>query len=120
MVISDGLWKRAFGGDRNILSQTAKVNGLTVTILGVMPAGFAFPPGEVDPPELWFPQQVNPANPGGRSSHFQNVIGRLKPGVRIERARGIPAHHGGAGSEQESEHPFLRYEIPHTGGLSLP
>jgi putative ABC transport system permease protein len=87
MVISDGLWKRAFGGDRNILSKTAKVNGLTVTILGVMPAGFAFPPGEIDPPELWIPQQVNPANPGGRASHFQNVVGRLKPGVRIERAR---------------------------------
>ena len=87
MVISDGLWKRAFGGDPNILSRTAKVNGLTVTILGVMPAGFAFPPGEVDPPELWFPQQINPANPGGRASHFQNVVGRLKPGVSIERAR---------------------------------
>lgn len=87
MVISDGLWKRAFGGDRDIVSRTAKVNGLTVTILGVMPAGFAFPPGEIDPPELWFPQQVNPASPGGRASHFQNVIGRIKPGVGIERAR---------------------------------
>lgn len=87
MVISDGLWKRVFGGDRNILSRTAKVNGLTVTILGVMPAGFAFPLGEIDPPELWFPQQVNPASPGGRASHFQNVVGRIKPGVAIERAR---------------------------------
>lgn len=87
MVISDGLWKRAFGGDRNILSRTAKVNGLTVTILGVMPVGFAFPPGEVDAPELWFPQQINPASPGGRASHFQNVVGRLKPGVSVARAR---------------------------------
>ncbi|HEU0123275.1 MAG TPA: ABC transporter permease [Bryobacteraceae bacterium] len=87
MVISDGLWKRAFGGDRNVLNQTAKVNGMTVTILGVMPAGFAFPPGEVDPPEIWFPQQINPANPGGRASHFQNVVGRLKPGTSLERAR---------------------------------
>ena len=66
---------------------TQKVNGLTVTILGVMPAGFAFPPGEIDPPELWFPQQINPASPGGRASHFQNVVGRLKPGVTIGRAR---------------------------------
>lgn len=87
MVISDGLWKRVFGGDRNILNQTAKVNGLTVTILGVMPAGFAFPPGEVDAPELWYPQRINPANPGGRANHFQNVIGRLKPGISLERAR---------------------------------
>jgi putative ABC transport system permease protein len=87
MVISDGLWKRVFGGDGNILNRTAKVNGLTVTILGVMPAGFAFPPGEIDPPELWFPQRINPANPGGRASHFQNVVGRLKPGISLARAR---------------------------------
>jgi len=87
MVISDGLWKRVFGGDGNILNRTAKVNGLTVTILGVMPAGFAFPPGEIDPPELWFPQRINPANPGGRASHFQNVVGRLKPGISLDRAR---------------------------------
>jgi len=87
MVISDGLWKRAFGGDPNILSKTAKVNGLTVTILGVMPPGFAFPPGETDPPELWFAQRINPANPGGRASHFQSVIGRLKPGISLARAR---------------------------------
>jgi putative ABC transport system permease protein len=87
MVISDGLWKRAFGSDRNILSRTAKVNGLTVTILGVMPAGFAFPPGEVDAPELWLPQQINPASPGGRASHFQNVVGRLRLGVSVAQAR---------------------------------
>ena len=37
MVISNGLWKRAFGGDRNIVGRTVKVNGLTVTVLGVMP-----------------------------------------------------------------------------------
>lgn len=87
MVISDGLWKRSFGGNPDVLSRTTRVNGLTVTILGVMPAGFAFPPGEVDAPELWFPQQINPASPGGRASHFQNVVGRLKSGVSIERAR---------------------------------
>ncbi|MEO6760291.1 MAG: ABC transporter permease, partial [Saprospiraceae bacterium] len=87
MVISDGLWRRVFGGDTNILSRTAKVNGLTVTILGVMPAGFAFPPGEIDPPELWLPQRINPASPGARSSHFQSVVGRLKPGISLGRAQ---------------------------------
>ena len=87
MVLSDGLWKRAFGSDPNVLSKTVKVNGLTVTVLGVMPPGFAFPPGETDPPELWFAQRINPANPGGRSSHFQSVVGRLKPGISLERAR---------------------------------
>jgi hypothetical protein len=36
---------------------------------------------------LWFPQQINPASPGGRASHFQSVVGKLKPGVTLERAR---------------------------------
>jgi putative ABC transport system permease protein len=87
VVISDGLWRRAFGGAAGIIGREVKVNGLTATVIGVMPAGFAFPPGEIDPPEVWYPQQINPANPGGRASHFQSVIGKLKSGVTLHRAR---------------------------------
>lgn len=87
VLISDGLWRRSFGGSPDVLNKTVKVNGLTANIVGIMPAGFQFPPGEVEPPEIWIPQQIDPANPGGRSSHFQSVLGKLKPGVSIERAR---------------------------------
>lgn len=87
VVLSDGLWRRAFGGATDIADRKVKINGLTATVVGVMPAGFTFPPGETDAPELWYPQQINTANPGGRANHFQSVIGKLKPGVRLERAR---------------------------------
>jgi putative ABC transport system permease protein len=87
-VISDGLWRRVFGGQMSIIGRELKINGLTATIIGVMPKGFAFPPAETDPPELWYPQQIDPAKPGGRASHFQSVIGRLKPGATVERAQG--------------------------------
>lgn len=87
VVISHGLWQRAFGGDANVLQRSVKVNGLAANIVGVMPAGFHFPPGETDAPELWLPQQIDPANPGGRAGHFQNVLGKLKAGVTLERAR---------------------------------
>jgi putative ABC transport system permease protein len=87
VVISDGLWKRAFGGDSSVLNRTVKLNGLSANVVGIMPASFNFPPGEVDPPELWIPQQIDPANPGGRANHFQSVLAKLKPGVPIERAR---------------------------------
>lgn len=87
LVLSDGLWRSAFGGASNILGRELKINGLTATVVGVMPRGFAFPPGETDVPEVWYPQQVNLGNPGGRASHFQNVIGRLKPGIAVERAQ---------------------------------
>jgi putative ABC transport system permease protein len=86
-VISDGLWRRVFGGQMSIIGRELKINGLTATIIGVMPKGFAFPPAETDPPELWYPQQIDPAKPGGRASHFQSVIGRLKPGATVERAQ---------------------------------
>ena len=87
VVLSDGFWKRAFGGTSSVIGREVKINGLTANVVGVMPRGFAFPPGETDPPELWYPQQINPASPGGRSNHFQSVIGRLKPGVPFERAQ---------------------------------
>jgi putative ABC transport system permease protein len=87
VVLSDGLWRRAFGGVPNIVGRELKINGLTATVIGVMPSGFAFPPGETDPPELWYPQQINPNNPGGRANHFQSVVGKLKPGTTIQRAQ---------------------------------
>ncbi|HMJ62463.1 MAG TPA: ABC transporter permease [Bryobacteraceae bacterium] len=87
VVLSDGLWHRAFGGVPNIAGREVKINGLTATVIGVMPRGFAFPPGETDPPELWYPQQINPTSPGNRANHFQSVVGKLKPGITIQRAQ---------------------------------
>jgi predicted permease len=87
VVLSDGLWHRAFAGTANVFGRVVKVNGLTASVIGVMPRGFTFPPGETDPPELWYPQQINPTSPGSRSSHFQSVVGKLKPGVSLKQAQ---------------------------------
>src|SRR5438045_372992 len=80
-VLSYGLWQRAFGGDAGILGRDIRLNGNACTVVGVMPKGFAFPPGELDPPELWVPVQIDPAKPGGRGSHFLSLLALLKPGV---------------------------------------
>ena len=53
-----------------------------------MPPGFEFPPGEVDPPQVWSPLQIDPANPGGRASHGYYLLGRLAPGVTPAQAQG--------------------------------
>jgi len=86
-VISSGLWQRAFGGDRGIVGKNVQVNGRGSTIVGVMPGGFQFPPGEVDAPEVWIPLQMKPGQ-SGRGSHFLSLLGRLKSGVSFEQARG--------------------------------
>jgi predicted permease len=86
-VISHGLWQRAFGGDRAIVGRDVLLDGQKCTIVGVMPSDFRFPPGEVDAPELWAPLQIDPVNPGSRSSHYLSLLGRLKPGVGFAQAR---------------------------------
>ncbi len=85
--ISYGLWQRVFGGDRNLLGHEILLNGRKCTVIGIMPRDFQFPPGEVDPPEVWTPLQINPANPGGRASHSLWLLGRLKSGVTAPQAQ---------------------------------
>jgi putative ABC transport system permease protein len=85
--ISYGLWKSAFGGDPHVVGRKTTLDGQTCTIIGVMPRGFEFPPGEVDTPQLWSPLQIDPAKPGGRGSHYLYLLGRLKPGVTPQQAQ---------------------------------
>ena len=75
IVLSHGMWQRRFGGDPNILGRSVTLSGTPVTVIGVMPAGFAF----MGDAEFWRPLAL-PANPS-RGGHFLGVIARLKPGV---------------------------------------
>jgi predicted permease len=86
-IISHGLWQKGFGGTDDIIGKQILVNAESTTIVGVMPANFAFPPGSNDQVEVLLPFQFDPANPGNRGSHFLSVIGRLKPGVSIPQAQ---------------------------------
>ena len=87
VVISHGLWQRAFGGDPDITGKTIQFNNRNCTVIGVMPAGFEFPPGEVDPTEIWAPLQLDPAQLGSGSGHYLYLLGRLKADANLETAR---------------------------------
>ncbi|HSO75690.1 MAG TPA: ABC transporter permease [Blastocatellia bacterium] len=85
-VLSHDLWQRRFGGDPSILDQTISINGANRTVIGVMPEGFYFPSKQI---ELWVPMGWEHAQIARlRRPHFLRAIGRLKPGVSIEQARG--------------------------------
>ncbi len=86
--ISYGAWQSVFGGDPNIVGRDTIFNGAKATIIGVMPQGFQFPPGDLDPPELWNQLQIDPTNPGSRGSHNFYLLGRLKQGVTAGAAQG--------------------------------
>lgn len=85
--ISYGLWKGVFGGDPQVIGKETLLSGQKCMIIGVMPRNFEFPPGEIDPPQVWSPLQLDPANPGNRGSHYLYLLGRLKPGVSPAQAQ---------------------------------
>jgi putative ABC transport system permease protein len=104
-IISDGLWRRAFGGEPGIVGKQIQVNAQPFTVVGVMPPGYVFPAGSNDPAEVWTSFQFDPANPGGRASHFLYVVGRLKPGVSAAQARGeLDSLIAGWRSEKRAQH----------------
>lgn len=89
-VLSDGLWRRRFGADPNIVGRTIPLEGGSFEVLGVMPPDFAYPVGAVRGTDLWVPYVVPPderiRNPQ-RVSIYLQCIARLAPGVSIEQAQ---------------------------------
>src|SRR5579863_134261 len=86
--ISYGTWQTVFAGDPNVLGRETRLDGLKCTIIGVMPKGFQFPPGDPDPAQVWSALQLDPAKPGSRGSHNYYLLGRLKPGIAPAQAQG--------------------------------
>ncbi|HEU4506732.1 MAG TPA: ABC transporter permease [Pyrinomonadaceae bacterium] len=83
VVISHGLWQRAFGANPNIVGQTLTLNSRSFTVVGIMPAGFEFP----QETELWVPLAWDDNERQIRSDHNYLVIARLKQNVSLDQAR---------------------------------
>jgi len=83
VVLSHGLWERRFGSDPSLVGRTVELDGTPTRVLGVMPAGFAFPDRDT---QAWIPVGIDPADPPGRASHFASLLGRLKEGVTLDQA----------------------------------
>jgi putative ABC transport system permease protein len=84
VVLSDGLWRRAFGADPGILGRRVQVDGTARTVIGIMPPGFTIGNERV---EAWVPLALDPAKPGHHGNHYLYLVGRLKPGVPLGQAR---------------------------------
>jgi len=86
--ISYGTWQSVFAGDPNVVGRETYLDGLKCTVIGVMPKGFQFPPGEQDPAQIWTALRLDPANPGNRGGHNYYLLGRMRPGVTAAQAQG--------------------------------
>ena len=82
-VLSEGLWRGRFAADPDILGKSITLDGIKHSVIGVMPAGFAFAfPGD---PQLWLALSVAGNAPG--NSFFPYAIGRLQPDVTQRQAQ---------------------------------
>ena len=90
VILSQPLFQKRFNSDPAIVNQAITLNGISFTVVGVMPAGFEFPI-QNDPVELWttIAGDASGETPvtAQRGAHFLQVIGRLKPGVTQEQAQ---------------------------------
>jgi putative ABC transport system permease protein len=90
VILSHGLWRRRFNSDPQVIGRTITLDGRSLTVVGVAPAGFQFPIG-AEPADLWttIAHDAAGANPmtAQRGLGYLRVIGRLKPGVSITQAQ---------------------------------
>jgi cell division protein FtsX len=83
--LSWGFWKRRFGSDPAILNQTIHLDAKPYTVIGVMPAWFAYPERTV---QLWTPiyHEESAEQMQALDSHSLVAVGRLKPEVTENQA----------------------------------
>lgn len=118
-VISHAYWQRRFGGRQDAIGARIALRLGTFTVIGIMPPEFF---GETvgQSPDVWLPMDLQPVVLPGRDwlhddpvslakDVWLHAIGRLKPGVTMERGqaeasvvfkRGLEAYYASAPSEQ--------------------
>jgi putative ABC transport system permease protein len=83
VVISEGLWRRRFGGEPNVVGQSLVVDGISREVIGVVPSRVAFPDGGV---RLWLPLGLDPDSVMPGAANYKTVA-RLRAGVSMEAAQ---------------------------------
>ncbi|HXU39696.1 MAG TPA: ABC transporter permease [Blastocatellia bacterium] len=84
VVLSYGLWRRAFGADRDLVGKDIRLNGQSFSVAGVMPRSFQW-----QSDDLWTPLALSPESfaHDQRGSEYLGVIARLKSDVTLQQAQ---------------------------------
>jgi predicted permease len=107
VVISHGLWQRAFGGARDAVGRPVSVGGNEAMVIGVVPAGLEWP-RDVD---VWAPHRQSPAgleNARRRDNFIYSAIARLAPGRSLEETRALL---DGLAGRVAADHPVIRADV---------
>ena len=81
LVMSNGLWKRRFGGDPGMIGKSISLGGEPFTVVGILGPDFATDPVA----DVWIPFQFDPNS--ADQAHYFLAAARLKPGVSLEQAK---------------------------------
>jgi putative ABC transport system permease protein len=93
-VISDGLWRRRFGSQADMIGKTVCLNKVQLTVVGVLPAGFK---GQLGSADVWVPitmapiLQGNPERLTRSATLWHGVLARLDPSVSLAAAQAAVA-----------------------------
>jgi len=85
VILSYGLWREWFGGRDDAIGSVVRLDDLPVTVVGVMPRGFAFPDHDT---RAWLPMPIGGVlgDNNVRRMMIFSAMARLKPGVTPEQA----------------------------------
>lgn len=85
VIVTHGFWRSALGGDPDVVGKPLTLDGVTHTVVGVLPQGWRPPTGPAI--DLVVPLTPSPNWYTARGSHFLQSLGRLRPGVTVEQAQ---------------------------------
>jgi predicted permease len=117
VVLSDALWRSAFGADPAVIGRVARIDAEPFTVVGVLDATTTFPTGGVD---AWEPLQLDPAAVNPYDARYE-VVARLRPGVSFADAerdltasvravgKRFPGPHAGSGLDLSGFHARVRW-----------
>src|SRR5215471_4975578 len=91
IILSDGIWRRLFGGDPNILGRKLRLDNDLYSVAGVLPPGFRHPglPAQ-SPVDVWITTGFSGTpfpSPHPDARMIPGAIARLKPGLTVAQAR---------------------------------
>jgi len=84
-ILGYGIWKRDFGGDRNVIGRTIRMDGSTLTVVGVLPSDFPL----LTEAQVWVPTPMLNHWMNIRFSHSLKMMGRLRTGEHSDNHKPI-------------------------------
>jgi len=107
VVLSYGLWRRVFAGNPNVAGSTIDIDGVPMSVIGVMPTGFAYP----DETEIWGPLAFSPddLSENSRGGHGLEVLGRIKPGLSRGQVQSDMDRMGRTIVEEHRSYPYEKF-----------